>query len=380
MYRFSLDHVCARSGARAGTITTTHGEVQTPLFMPVGTQAAIKGGVQPRDLREIGAGFVLANTYHLMLRPGSARIRDAGGLHRFMAWDRQILTDSGGFQVYSLARINRIDDDGVVFQSHIDGARHRLDAERAVALQEDFGPDVMMAFDECPAAVADGATIEQAMRRTTAWLDRCLAARRRSDEVALYGIVQGGVDAALRSRHVEEICARGSCEGFAIGGLSVGEAPAQMHAICAHTAAQMPREKARYLMGVGTPEDLIRCIGFGIDQFDCVMPSRNARHGHIFTRDGKLAIKNSRHTDDDRPLDPDCACPVCRQFSRSYLRHLFVAREALAATLLTMHNLAWYLELSRQARAAILADRYDIWATETLSRLASERWASGCAK
>lgn len=374
MYHFELQHVCAQSGARAGRLQLTHGVVETPIFMPVGTQAAVKA-VLPRDVAELGAQIMLSNTYHLMLRPGSQRIADAGGLHRFMAWNKPILTDSGGFQVYSLAKIRKITDDGAVFQSHIDGSRHALTAEIAMKLQEDFGSDIMMAFDECPPAKAEAKVIAQAMRRTTAWLDRCLAARKRQDDCALYGIVQGGVDLAARSAHVEQICAR-PCEGFSIGGLSVGEPTEEMYAACQHTAAQMPASKARYLMGVGTPEDLLHCIGYGIDQFDCVMPSRNARHGVVFTHDGKLAIKNRQFFDDDVALDPDCRCYTCKTFSRSYLRHLYVAGEANCATLLTLHNLAFYLQMAGDARAAILADRFGDFQRERLARLGSRRWAA----
>ncbi|MSP92459.1 MAG: tRNA guanosine(34) transglycosylase Tgt [Myxococcales bacterium] len=373
-YRFALDHVCAQSGARAATIDTAHGSIRTPIFMPVGTQASVKG-VLPRDLAELDAEIVLANTYHLMLRPGSERIQAAGGLHRFMGWNRAILTDSGGFQVFSLSSLRKLTDDGCAFQSHLDGSRHVLGPERAIALQEAFGSDIMMAFDECPPAKADTATIRTAMRRTTAWLGRCMGARTRTDVCALYGIVQGGVDLALRSEHVDEVCAH-DCEGFAIGGLSVGESPPEMWEACAHTAARMPSDKARYLMGVGTPEDLVRCIGAGVDQFDCVMPSRNGRHGIAFTADGKLSVKNRRFFDDDRPLDPDCPCAVCAQFSRSYVRHLFIAGEILSATLLTMHNLAFYVRLGRAARDAVLADRYADWARATLERLATHRWAA----
>ena len=375
MYRFELQHVCGQSGARAGRLTLSHGTVLTPIFMPVGTQATVKA-VLPRDLVELGAQIILANTYHLMLRPGADRIAAAGGLHKFMAWDRPVLTDSGGFQVYSLTKIRKVTDEGAVFQSHLDGSRHVLNAERAMQLQEAFGSDIMMAFDECPPAKADAKHVRRAMARTTAWLDRCVAARTRQDDCALYGIVQGGVDHALRTEHVAQICHRDGCEGFAIGGLSVGESSEELWATCDHTARQMPTAKARYLMGVGTPEDVVRCIGFGIDQFDCVMPSRNARHGVVFTHDGKLAIKNRRFFDDDGPLDPHCACAVCATFSRSYLRHLFVAGEALAATLLTTHNLAFYLRLVADARQAILADRYGAWAAATLARLASKRWAA----
>lgn len=374
-YQFAIEHICAQSGARAGKLSLSHGEVSTPIFMPVGTQATVKA-LQTRDLIDIGAQIILGNTYHLMLRPGGDRIAAAGGLHRFMAWPKPILTDSGGFQVYSLAKIRKITDDGCTFQSHVDGSRHELNAERAVALQEAFGSDILMAFDECPPAKADRPHVERAMRRTTAWLDRCIAARRKPESSALYGIVQGGIDLELRSRHAGEIGARSGCEGFAIGGLSVGESSEEMWAACQHTAPLLPAAKARYLMGVGTPEDLLRCIGYGIDQFDCVMPSRNARHGVAFTHDGKLQIKNRRFFDDDGPLDPDCACFVCATHSRSYLRHLFVCGEMLAATLLTAHNLAFYLQLVGKAREAICQDRYGDFAAAMLVRQGSKKWAA----
>lgn len=373
-YAFRVEHVCSRSGARLGRIDTARGSVPTPTFMPVGTQGAIKGGVLPRDLREMGAGVVLGNTYHLLLRPGPERIAAAGGLQRFTGWNGPMLTDSGGFQVFSLGHQAKITDAGVVFRSHLDGAKVRLDAEEAMRVQELFGADIMMAFDQCPPAGADRAFVESAMRRTTAWLDRCLLARRRRGEVALYGIVQGAIDAELRTRHVEEICARDGCEGFAIGGLSVGEATDVTYEICAHTARQMPADKARYLMGVGTPEDLIHCIGFGIDQFDCVLPSRNGRHGNVYTRDGGLRIKNSRFVGDDGPLDPDCGCPACQTVGRSLIRHLWMAGEAAGGLWMTLHNLWFFQDLMREARQAIAADRYDLWAEATLTRMAASRW------
>lgn len=373
-YGFELHHVCAESGARAGQIRTAHGVVPTPTFMPVGTQGAIKGGVLPRDLREMGAGIVLGNTYHLLLRPGPERIAEAGGLARFTGWNGPMLTDSGGFQVFSLGHQAKITDDGVVFRSHIDGRKIRLDAEEAMRVQELYGPDIMMAFDQCPPAGAEVRFIETAMRRTTAWLDRCLAARGRRGEVALYGIVQGGINAELRSRHVEEICARQGCEGFAIGGLSVGEATDVTYEICAHTAAQMPQDKARYLMGVGTPEDLLNCVGFGIDQFDCVLPSRNGRHGNVYTFDGPLRIKNSRFTADDRPIEAECGCPACKTVSRSLLRHLWMAGEVAGGLWMTLHNLWFFQELMRQARQAILEDRYGSWSRQTLDRMATKAW------
>ena len=373
MYRFTLDHVCKQSGARAATIETSRGTIQTPIFMPVGTQAAVKSAVRPRDLREAGAQIILSNTYHLMIRPGRERLRGLGGLHRFMQWDRPILTDSGGFQVYSLARTRKVTDDGAVFQSHLDGERFVLDAETAIGLQEDFGSDIAMAFDECPPAKAPRKKVIAAMKRTTAWLDRCIAARKKPDEVALYGIVQGGIDHALRAEHVEQICAR-SCEGFAIGGLSVGESIETMYEVCEATAQRMPKGKARYLMGVGTPWDIVRCIGLGIDQFDCVLPSRNARHGKVFTLDGGYYIKNTRFRDDDRPLDPAGDYSPVGHFSRAYVRHLWTSSEALGAHLMTLHNLAFYLHLSRQARAAILEDRYGSWSEAILARMDSEKW------
>jgi queuine tRNA-ribosyltransferase len=373
MYRFKLEHTCAQSGARAGTIETAHGTIHTPIFMPVGTQAAIKSAVRPRDLHDAGVQIILSNTYHLMIRPGRERLRDLGGLHKFMSWDRPILTDSGGFQVYSLSRTRKVTDEGAVFQSHIDGERFKLDAETAIGLQEDFGSDIAMAFDECPPAKAERPVVVQAMRRTTAWLDRCIAARRRPDEVALYGIVQGGIDKQLRAQHVDEICSR-DCEGFAIGGLSVGESIDTMYEVCAATAALMPKDKARYLMGVGKPADLLTCIGMGIDQFDCVLPSRNARHGKVFTLDGGFYIKNTRFRGDDRPLDPAGDYSPVGHFSRAYVRHLWSSGEALGAHIMTLHNLAFYLYLSRQARLAILQDRYTTWSQQLLARMATEKW------
>ncbi len=373
MYRFKLDHVCAQSGARAATIETSRGTIQTPIFMPVGTQGAVKSAVRPRDLRDLGAQIMLSNTYHLMIRPGRDTIRHLGGLHKMMAWDRPILTDSGGYQVFSLSRTRKVTDEGAVFQSHIDGQRFVLDAETAIGLQEDFGSDIAMAFDECPPAGADSRTMTRAMNRTTAWLDRCLAARKRPGDVALYGIVQGGTDHALRTRHVEEICSR-PCEGFAIGGLSVGEDMDTMYEACAHTAAQMPTDRARYLMGVGRPADLLRCIAMGVDQFDCVLPSRNARHGKVFTLDGGFYIKNTFFRTDDRPLDPCGDYSPVHHFSRAYIRHLWSSNEALGPHVLTVHNLAFYLHLSREARRAILEDRYGDWMREMLDRMATDRW------
>jgi len=358
------------SRARLGRIETTHVTFDTPRFMPVGTQATVKG-LLPRDLWDHDVRILLGNTYHLSLRPGAEIIREMGGLHRFMGWQGAILTDSGGFQIYSLARIRKIDDDGVTFQSHLDGSPQHFDPERVIALQEAYGSDIMMALDECPPSTAERETIRTAMGRTTRWLDRCLAARTRHDDCALFGIVQGGIHEDLRAEHVAEICAREACEGFAIGGLSVGEPPEEMWRVASHTAPLMPTEKPRYLMGVGTPKDLLTCIGAGVDLFDCVMPTRNGRNGQAFTSTGQRNLKNRRYLTDAEPLDAACRCYVCRTFSRAYVRHLVVAKEMLAAELLSLHNVAFYLDLMRQAREAIAAGRYADFARDAISRLES---------
>ncbi|MBL8917605.1 MAG: tRNA guanosine(34) transglycosylase Tgt [Myxococcaceae bacterium] len=355
MVRYELLHVDATTGARRGRLHTPHGTVETPIFMPVGTAGSVKA-VAPDDLRLLEAQIILGNTYHLMLRPGEQLIGELGGLHRFTSWDRPMLTDSGGFQVYSLAEMRKITEEGATFQSHLDGAKHVLTPERSIEIQETLGADVIMAFDECPPALSERSYLEPSLARTTRWLARCVGAWSRLRS-SLFGIVQGGLFEDLRKRHAEEICAAG-LPGYALGGFAVGEAPEQMHAGVAFSAPLLPKDKPRYLMGVGTPLDLVTCVGAGIDMFDCVMPTRNARNGFLFTSQGKLVIKHARYAKDQRPLDPSCGCYTCRTFSRAYLRHLFIAGEIVAMRLNTLHNLHFYLSLMKAAREAIEHDRY----------------------
>ncbi|MDZ4694314.1 MAG: tRNA guanosine(34) transglycosylase Tgt [Deltaproteobacteria bacterium] len=340
--------------ARAGVLRTAHGEVATPVFMPVGTQASVKS-LTSEDLEALGAEIILGNTYHLALRPGSERVANRGGLHRFMSWPRAILTDSGGFQVFSLAERRNIDDDGVTFKSHIDGSMARLTPERAMKIQNDLGSDIAMVFDECPPADADVAAMEAAMRRTTAWAARCLAVPPTNGQLR-FGIVQGGTHVERRLAHLATLSAM-PFDGIALGGLSVGEPPETMHAVVSAVAPQMPQERPRYLMGVGTPKDLLVGILAGIDMFDCVMPTRNARNGHLFTTAGKLNIANAVHQDDDGPIDARCECPTCKRHSRAYLAHLYRAKEISYYRFATIHNLHFYLTLVRGARAAILEGR-----------------------
>ena len=355
LVKFELLHVCAQTGARRGRLHTPHGTIETPVFMPVGTAGSVKA-IAPDDLRTLGANIILGNTYHLMLRPGEQLIGDLGGLHQFISWDRALLTDSGGFQVYSLAEKRKITEEGAAFQSHLDGAKHLLTPERSIEIQEVLGADIIMAFDECPPALSERSYMEASMARTTRWLHRCAAAWHQQRS-SLFGIVQGGLDEGLRKRHAEEICAV-DLPGYALGGFAVGEEPVQMHAGVAYSAPLLPKDKPRYLMGVGTPLDLVTCVGSGIDMFDCVLPTRSARNSLLFTSEGKLVIKNARYARDPRPLDPKCSCYTCKNFSRAYLRHLFVSQELVAMRLNTLHNLHFFLSLMNDARAAIEADRY----------------------
>jgi queuine tRNA-ribosyltransferase len=363
--RFELLHQDSGSRARRGRLTTPHGSIETPVFMPVGTLGTVKA-VGQDDLQALGAEIILGNTYHLMLRPGEDVIRGLGGLHRFMAWPRALLTDSGGFQVFSLAQKRKVSEEGVVFQSHLDGSPHLLTPERSIAIQEALGADILMAFDECPPSTAERVVVEQAMQRTTGWLRRCAAAWSRGGG-ALFGIVQGGLDFELRRRHVQEVCAV-ELPGYALGGYSVGEAPERMHASVADVAPLLPPERPRYLMGVGTPVDLVHAIRAGMDMFDCVLPTRCARNGLLFTSRGRLVIRNAEYARDERPVDAECQCYTCRTHSRAYLRHLFATREVLALRLNTLHNLHHYLELMRQAREAISADRFGSFAAEVVVR------------
>lgn len=373
-FAFSVDATSGR--ARAATLTTPHGVVPTPIFMPVGTVGSVKS-LGPDDLRAAGAHIVLGNTYHLMLRPGAERLARLGGLHTFMQWDRPLLTDSGGFQVFSLASgqargdskktghtgpLVRIDDDGVTFKSHLDGSTHRMTPEDSMHIQMCIGPDIIMAFDQCPPGQSDRDTVQHAMDRTSAWLRRCIQAMDR-DASRLFGIIQGGIYDDLREAHAQDICST-DLFGYAIGGLSVGEDKADMMRILDTTCAVMPEDKPRYLMGVGTPQDLLDGILRGVDMFDCVMPTRNARNGTLFTSGGKVSIKRSEYKEDTRPLDPQCNCYCCRTFSRAYLHHLFKAGELLFFRLGSLHNISFYLQLVRAARAAIVEDRYDTFYDE----------------
>jgi queuine tRNA-ribosyltransferase len=356
MFSFQqISHPDKNTHARLGKITTAHGEIQTPVFMPVGTKGTVKA-MTPEGLKILNAQIILGNTYHLYLRPGHELVRVAGGLHRFMAWDKPILTDSGGFQVYSLTKIRKVTQEGVAFQSHIDGSRHVLTPELSIQIQEALGADIMMCFDECPALPADRAQIAKSMELTLAWEERSLKARVRQDN-ALFAIVQGGTEKTLRTQclarlvEISETSTNGfSFEGYALGGLSVGEPNEVMHEVVAHIAPLMPQNKPRYLMGVGTPEDLVTCVDLGIDMFDCVMPTRNARNGMLFTDTGDLQIKQAAFTRDFSPVMVGCSCYTCQNFSRAYLRHLYLSDEILASILNTIHNLHYYIGLLDQCR------------------------------
>ncbi len=358
---FTIQQRDVASSARLGVLRTAHGEIQTPVFMPVGTAASVKA--LPHEwLEQLDARILLANTYHLYLRPGHERIARLGGLHRFMSWDRAILTDSGGFQVFSHRDLRRISEEGVYFRSHLDGSSHFLTPEKVIDIQRALGPDIVMVFDECtpyPAGLADA---ENSMSLSMRWARRCRERWRERDDgsAALFGIVQGSVYPEIRRRSVEALLGLGF-SGLAIGGLSVGEPKELMFEVLDYTVPLLPWDKPRYLMGVGTPEDLIRAVALGIDMFDCVLPTRNARNGCLFTSQGRILIKNSRYADDDGPLDPDCACPTCRRYSRAYLRHLFMSGEYLSATLNTQHNVAFYLDTMRKIREAIKFNSFGKW-------------------
>ncbi|MCX5904975.1 MAG: tRNA guanosine(34) transglycosylase Tgt [Proteobacteria bacterium] len=336
---------------RLGRITTPHGDIQTPVFMPVGTQGAVKALTPEEVAGEIRAEIILCNTYHLYLRPGHEVIERLGGLHCFMNWHRPILTDSGGFQIYSLSALRKVIDEGVTFQSHLDGSTHFLTPERAVDIQRALGADIIMCFDECIQYPATFSDTEAAVKRTSAWAARCREQARGPGQ-ALFGIVQGGMFRELRERSIQELRQIGF-DGYALGGLSVGETTEMMRAVVEHSVPLLPEDRPRYLMGVGTPADLVECAGRGIDMFDCVLPTRNARNGMLFTRRGKLVIKNARFREDERPVDEQCQCYTCRTYSRAYLRHLYMAREILSYRLNTVHNLFYFTTLLDGLRTAI---------------------------
>jgi queuine tRNA-ribosyltransferase len=363
MFEFTI--VATSGAARTGRLALPHGAVETPCFMPVGTQGSVRA-LSPADLRAAGAELVLANAYHLHVRPGEQVVAALGGLHRFMGWDRPLLTDSGGFQVFSLAGFRRVDDDGVEFQSHVDGRRRRLTPERAAEIQYALGADIAMAFDHVVPGAADRDTAREALERTLRWLARC--ARRHRELTAgtaaqtLWPILQGGTHVELRSAGLQRILELGAWTGLAIGGLSVGEPKPAMYAVLEALAPRLPPAVPRYLMGVGFPEDLVAAVERGMDLFDCVAPTRNGRNGTAFTPDGPVNIRNTAHREDQRPLDPSCDCEACTTFSRGYLRHLFVAGELLGLRLLSLHNVRYLIRLAHEMRAAIRGDTFAAWA------------------
>jgi queuine tRNA-ribosyltransferase len=375
-FNFTIDHADAGSHARAGMLATPHGEVATPVFMPVGTQGAVKA-MTAEMLEAVGARLLLGNTYHLMLRPGAERVAEFGGLHAFTGWRRAMLTDSGGYQVFSLADRRRIGEDGVEFRSHLNGTRLLLTPERSIEVQSSLGADIAMVFDDCPPFPIDFESARKSLELTHRWAERSFARftelqRQRRDEglapQALFGIVQGSTFEKLRIASVRRLSSM-DFDGFAIGGLSVGEPHEVMYSITELVAPQLPAHRPRYLMGVGRPEDLLAAIAAGVDMFDCVLPTRNARNGHLFTSRGVLRIKNACYAGDPRPLDPACECPTCGRFSRAYLRHLFQAGEMTYAILATNHNLYFFLDTMRRVRQAIALDRFTGFRREYLAEL-----------
>src|SRR5437016_2512603 len=359
-FGFRILHRERDSRARLGQLQTAHGTLSTPAFMPVGSQATVKG-LSPEELTGLGAEMILCNAYHLYLRPGHRTIEELGGLHQFMGWPRGILTDSGGYQIFSLAPLCRVSDDGVTFQSHLDGSLHHLTPETAIQIQESLGSDIAMTLDECLRYPATREAAEASLRRTNAWARRCREAHHRSDQ-ALVGIVQGGHYPDLGARAAAEVAGIGF-DGYALGGLSVGEDKAMMHHAIEMSVAELPETAPRYLMGVGTPEDLLEGVSRGIDLFDCVMPTRHGRTGWLFTSFGRLLIKNAQYAKDESAIDPACSCPVCRKYSRAYLRHLFLAKEMLGVRLNTLHNLHHVLQLMLDLREAIQQERFPAFRT-----------------
>ena len=368
--------LCQDGRARRGTFTTPHGTVQTPVFMNVGTQAAIKGALSAEDLEQIHCQVELSNTYHLHVRPGDELVRDLGGLHKFMTWNGPILTDSGGFQIFSLAQLRKIKEEGVSFNSHVDGRHIFMGPEESMRIQANLGSDIAMAFDECIKIPSPYAYVKESCERTYRWLVRCKTAlddyNSREDAVnpgqVLFGINQGAVFPDLRAAHMDKI-AELDLAGYAIGGLAVGESTQEMYDTIEIVEAHMPKDKPCYLMGVGTPGNIIESVARGVDFFDCVMPARNGRHGHLFTWSGIINIKNEKYVRDEQPIDPMCDCPVCRRYTRAYIRHLFKAEEMLAMRMAVMHNLYFYNTLMERIRAAIEAGEYDAFRREFSTKL-----------
>ena len=360
--QFSFDLSATDGRARTGKISTPRGDIRTPAFMPVGTAATVKA-MMPESVRATGADILLGNTYHLMLRPTAERIAALGGLHKFMNWERPILTDSGGFQVMSLAGLRKLTEEGVTFKSHIDGSKHMLSPERSMEIQKLLGSDIVMCFDECPALPADRARIKESMDLSMRWAARSRQAFGDRPGHALFGIQQGGLEQDFRAESAAALREIGF-EGYAVGGLAVGEGQEAMFGCLDYAPEQLPADKPRYLMGVGKPDDLVGAVARGIDMFDCVLPSRSGRTGQVFTRRGVVNIKNARHMDDPRPLDEDCACPACSNYSRAYLHHVFKAQEMISGMLLTWHNLHYYQELMAGMRAAIAQGRFAAFQAE----------------
>lgn len=353
--KYELVKKCSKTGARAGRLHTPHGTFDTPIFMPVGTQATVKS-MSPDELKDMGAGIILSNTYHLFLRPGHSLVKEAGGLHKFMNWDRGILTDSGGFQVFSLGDLRKITEEGVTFRSHIDGSKQFLSPERATEVQMALGADIIMAFDECVPYPADYDYAKKSTERTTRWAQRCKDTLTREDQ-SLFGIIQGGMYKDLRSMSVRDLVDM-DFPGYAVGGLSVGEPKNLMYEILEHTVCQLPVNKPRYLMGVGTPDCLVEGVMHGIDMFDCVFPTRVARNGTAMTAKGRLVIKNAEYAHDFRPIDEDCGCYACRNFSRAYIRHLMRTDEIFGLRLMTTHNLYFLINFMKKMRESILEDSF----------------------
>ncbi|MRU13902.1 tRNA guanosine(34) transglycosylase Tgt [Roseovarius sp. A21] len=358
---FGFELKATDGAARTGVISTPRGEVRTPAFMPVGTAATVKA-MMPESVRDTGADILLGNTYHLMLRPTAERIDRLGGLHRFMNWERPILTDSGGFQVMSLAGLRKLTEEGVTFKSHIDGSKHALTPERSMEIQRLLGSDIVMCFDECPALPATDEEVARAMRLSMRWAARSKEAFGDRPGHALFGIMQGGVNQELREESAQALKEIGF-DGYAIGGLAVGEGQEAMFGVLDYAPGYLPQDKPRYLMGVGKPDDIVGAVKRGVDMMDCVLPSRSGRTGQVFTRHGQLNIKNARHQDDPRPLDEDCTCPACRNYSRAYLHHVFRSQEIISSMLLTWHNLHYYQQIMDGMRQAIAEGRFAEWET-----------------
>lgn len=353
--KYELIKTCKQSGARLGKLITPHGEITTPIFMPVGTQATVKA-MSPEELKDINAQIILSNTYHLYLRPGHKIVEKAGGLHKFMNWDRPILTDSGGFQVFSLGPLRKITEDGVEFRSHIDGSKHFLSPEKVMEIENALGADIIMAFDECAPYPADRDYVKHSLERTTRWAKRCKESHKNTDTQALFGIVQGGMYKDLREQSAKEIIEL-DFPGYAIGGLSVGEPKKLMYEVLDYTTPLLPEDKARYLMGVGSPDDLIEGVIRGVDMFDCVLPTRIARNGTAMTTNGKVVVRNAAYAEDFTPLDHECSCYTCKNYTRAYIRHLVKTNEILGSRLITIHNLYFLLKLMENVRDAIMKDR-----------------------